>query len=109
MVTNSRFPYVAYWANKKFADNNQTIGANTKQIAFRCVESTLKRKASTSNTEGSTAQTVAITLRTDEQIAKLIEADDSVTYDKYIYSVVDVSEVRSIVALGAKEYLVALR
>ena len=109
MVTNSRFPFIAYWASKQFTVNNQVIGSAVKTVAFRCVESTLKRKTSSSSAEGATATAATIELRTDEIVGELIEPDDSVTFCNDTYSVADVYSVRSISGLHAKEYIIALR
>jgi hypothetical protein len=109
MVTNSRFPFVAYWAAKQYTENNQVIGATVKTVAFRCVENILKRKTSSSSTEGATATAATIELRTDEKVGELIEPDDSVSFGNDTYSVADVYSVRSISGLHAKEYIIALR
>lgn len=109
MIANARFPYVAYWKKKRISNDNQDIGADTKEVAIRCVESTLKTKSITSTADGATQAAATLALRTDESIAKQIEPDDTVKYEDYLYSVAGVTAVRSIVGIGAKEYIITMR
>lgn len=109
MVSNARFPQTAYWQVKKIVDDGDKIGADTKAVPFRCVESTLKNKTVSTSGDGATASSATLALRTDEFIAKQIEPDDVVQYLDYSYSVSSVTAVRSIVGLGAKEYIINLK
>lgn len=109
MVNNSRFPNTAYWQSKKIVENGEKIGANTKAVPFRCAENTLKNKTASIRNNISTETTATVSLRTDEALGKLIDADDSIIYLNYSYSVVSVSAVRSIAGLGAKEYILLLK
>ena len=108
MMTNARFPDVAYWEKKVFSDNNSIIGCNSKTTAFRCVENTLKVKTVSSLSDGATKTVATVAIRSDENNCASIEPDDSVTYKGYNYSVVSVAAVRSVASIGAKEYIITL-
>lgn len=104
----ARFTETATWHEDIISHDNEERRQAVKGIEFRCFVQTQKVRGVMSVLDGVSGKTATLTLQTDDERVKDIEANHFVEYDGYTYNVVSVGAVRSLAYKGAREYLIGL-
>ncbi len=108
ILNSNNYPFKAKWVSRKLTVDNEQERALLLGKEFNCNEVVNKNRSKREVMPGGYTDNIALTLRSNNELCKDIQAEDSVTFKDCTYSVVRVYQQTSMIAFNKYEYYIEL-